>query len=129
MREYKFRGISIETKQWVYGHLAYADNNGAVIATKAGGVQVWRESVGQYTDIKDKNGKEIFEGDITRKWNHDGTKVVDTLPVEWAQEQSSFVRGNEHNWNLGIYAGLYGKNSLEVIGNIHDNPELLEPRS
>jgi hypothetical protein len=65
-REIKFRGISVQSGKWVYGHLAYIDNTGAVIATKAGGVPVLVGTVGQFTGLLDIVGKEIYEGDIVK---------------------------------------------------------------
>lgn len=57
MREYKFRGLNGNKTEWIYATL---DD----VTGKFQRNGVWRETVGQYTGLKDKNGKEIYEGDI-----------------------------------------------------------------
>jgi hypothetical protein len=75
----------------------------------------------QYTGIKDKNGKEIYDGDIVRSiqdWDHSieqVSAVKQITPVEW-------MWGCYGNINIAL---KYHKNT-EVIGNIYENPELLE---
>lgn len=75
----------------------------------------------QYTGLEDKNGKEIYEGDIILVANHGRTPYV-VIHREW---DCSFVCNNE---NLVDFVHMFKTmpQCYEVIGNIHENPELLE---
>jgi uncharacterized phage protein (TIGR01671 family) len=72
------------------------------------------ETIGQYTGLNDKNGKRIFEGDIFAHPNNKKYKYV----VSWIDDVASF------SWFNGDGMGFDNK-EIEIIGNIHDNPELL----
>lgn len=118
MREIEFRGKLINSKIWAYGNLDIKKNKTAIITpddTPLGRYgEVDTETVGQYTGLKDKNGVKIFEGDIVRSYADVFRAIVEynTSFAGW------FPFCNERT---GIYA-----DECEVIGNIHDNPELLE---
>jgi len=82
---------------------------------------VERESVGRFTGLRDKNGREIYEGDICRVVNNP-LVPPDAFAVVWNEEFASWMwkdNRSEDYFNLAI------ANGSEVIGNIHDNPELL----
>ena len=140
MREIKFRGKDY-SDQWVYGDLIHKrhDKESVLIQDHKGlGSDVDTITIGQYTGLKDKNGKEIYEGDILRgneyPFNCDG---VDNYFAEivWAdnvcgfyivthKKPNSTVRGIAHgNWSQLDKEDI---ESFEVIGNIHDNPELIK---
>ena len=134
MREILFRG-KMDDGEWVYGSFcmdALEQFNGMCgvdgfirLYDKAIGkmqtYEVDRETVGQYTGLKDKNGKRIFEGDIVRCGTGRICKVVffispgvsgfDLIPI------GGFDEPPPHKWSLF--------SDTEVIGNITDNPELL----
>ena len=83
--------------------------------------------VEQYTGLKDKNGKEIYEGDIIQEeidFNSKMTDGVYTYVVEWDSDTLCYgLRGNGNS----IHDLLWEVNaSVEIVGNIHENPELLE---
>lgn len=133
MREILFRGKRLYTNsdgnegEWVNGHLASHD----LIAeyepygvlpyhtetAYAGFVEVDPETVGQYTGLTDRNGKEIFEGDIVRS----GELVY---KVKYDTQKAAFVLSDykeERTFCLSQQALDYYK----IIGNIYDNPELM----
>lgn len=68
----------------------------------------------QYTGLKDKNGKEIYEGDIICFPKYEGTQYQLRAVIEWNPEQLRFT-------------DFSPKNEVEVIGNIFENPEILKP--
>lgn len=119
MREIEFRGKSVINGKWVYGWLdATTEEDGEhywinKCLCAEGGIdcayQVDPETVGQYTGLKDKNGKKIFEGDIVRYIDNDLIEYVEFI-------DGVFFAGSEEL----RYA------YCEVIGNIYDNKELLE---
>lgn len=137
MRKIKFRGKSRKSGEWFYGNLYDKDTKGNthVGTTQCGCLNIDPDSVGQFTGLKDKDRKEIYEGDIIA--------VCGKYPkvVKWIDDYAAFCTANIDDLHSPITARAgekyaYGipapgwwtdfANEIEVIGNIHDNPELLE---
>lgn len=130
MREILFRGKNVDNGAWVYGSFipdmlevfCITDIDGfikpfSLNKEELTEVRVERSTVGQFTGLTDKNGTKIFEGDIVKVEN---ALVRGIFAVEYCGISASFIVScGERRYFLG------GCNS-EVIGNIHDNPELLK---
>lgn len=126
-REIKFRGKIIDnTEEWVYGTVAYSeDEKRAYIVeflefNQRTGVdykfhEVSLSTIGQYTGLKDKNGRDIYEGDLLSD-GHRHMQVFQLKTGEWVLKQKGYC------CNTSLCMGL---KFCEVVGNIHNNPELL----
>lgn len=125
MREILFRGKDVK-ENWHIGLLAKS-GNGWYISNSAGiplAYEVIPSTVGQFTGLKDNNGKKIFEGDIVKSCEYDDTYTIkyfgdDNYP---AFDCVSEVKSCECN-GLAFLVNIEG---CEIVGNIHDNPELLK---
>ena len=130
MREILFRGKHSEKSRWDYGDL-YIDHGKVYIGSRdmMHGVRVHGEvipdTVGQYTDLTDKNGKKIFEGDIVRevlpKSNAISEFVWPNMVVGFSEGTFTAMRGR---YCTPLYSFAPAV-ELEVIGNVYDNPELI----
>ncbi len=130
MRELLFRGKRKDNGEWAEGSLLYdSEQNEGFIAEdfedRAAYLrEVIPETVGQYTGLTDKNGKKIFEGDIILySWRDNKDKKP--FYIEFFDGEFRATPKNIANdiWSIRICG--YACDS-EVIGNIHDKPELLE---
>lgn len=111
-------------KKWIYGNLTINSNGTCQIweNTDVGffPVVVNSETVGEFTGLTDKNGVRIFEGDIVRTYDPDDSPAV----VKYDIGETMFAVVID-NIFFGLGEHFYG-NDLTIIGNIHENSELLE---
>lgn len=136
MREIKFRGIRLDNGECVYGDLLHCkgDDAGRVfIKTDTGLFEVAPATVGQYTGLKDKSGREIWEGDIFKEDGSGIVRSVFRVPGGLAFEDNPVSFGYDHRAPVYPYSSIAEMQSAswlsqccEVIGNIHDNPGLLK---
>ena len=146
-REIKFRGQKLNSNEWVYGSLAYFFNNkkntcimpNCYFGTRdfgeqdeqgkpiiedemalGGFINVKPETVGQFTGLYDKNGKEIYEGDVIKYTQHH-------FNTDMTKEKVKVVKWKYDKW--GVYETNAGESDIEIIGNIYQNPELITQRS
>jgi uncharacterized phage protein (TIGR01671 family) len=120
MREIKFRGKALLNNEWFFGCSLEITFDGMRIG-RGLWLDVDANTVGQFTGLYDVDGKEIYEGDIIKGINNFRRVVV------YGKRCASFVLrwGNEENSEFTIYDSFIHKYEYRVIGNIHDNPELL----
>ena len=131
MREIMFRGKQKVGDYWICGDLRqWSETRKGILDYSFGGTrEVYPETIGQFTGLTDKNGKKIFEGDIVKsEFTQKPYKVCFgeyTYTDEYGDEESAYGWYNEEE---GGYATAFGSPDAwaTVIGNIHDNPELME---
>lgn len=127
MRTIKFRGKDKETGEWFYGNLFDKDTSGRthISTTRQGCLDIDPETVGQLTGLHDKNGAPIYEGDIVKFRVLDDT-IGENVWKEYTCEVS-FCNGCFCTDGTPLIKGNwkgYDMVNVEIIGNIHDNPEL-----
>lgn len=152
MREILFRGKRADNGKWVTDSASYIeDGDGVWLSDNTDVVKIIPETVGQYTDLIDKNGVKIFEGDIVEyntfdafdcqcvvkfgEYKQDGSggeycaekcigfyvEVDNFTCPDWCENEPDYFPQYLIQQSLLEIASI-----CEVIGNIHDNPELLE---
>ena len=137
MKQILFRGKRVDNGEWVCGYLYRLSErlNPFImfVNSNAESHEVILETVGQFTGLCDKNGNKIFEGDILETEGPDGTRYWDV--VHFGHFNDDDNHGNEYigfyvkssNYTTSLLEMLLGEhNYCYIIGNIYDNPELLE---
>ena len=114
MREIEFRAWHQEAKE-----MFYPETQSSVFRWKEDGQPIIIE---QYTGLNDKNGVKIFEGDILRCWRYGDEYVIEECKYDLRYGFNPMHVPYDYDQDHPIYES----NQLEVIGNIHQNPELLE---
>lgn len=137
MRRILFRGKQIDNEDWVLGYLWVGNENSYIIPHSLGvnycekenrmiafAREVDPETVCQYTGLNDKNGMKIFEGDIVSAWS-EGSYAIGRVKQRtdglWL-----FYPAWQNRIMWGLCPNDKGETTVEVIGNIFDNPKLME---
>lgn len=134
---YLFRGKTEISERWVVGDLVQWSGDDMCIceeynSTEKKQYSVIPETVGQYTGLKDKNGNKIFEGDIV-KYKYSSSFISNIEDGEYITEEIKTVKFCDGRFypipfveDCADSYYSYGLFDFEVIGNIHDNPDLLK---
>lgn len=149
-REIKFRGKRLDNGEWVYGDLITTSNGYSFIDThnelyedeeylfrdntnmiRVAASKIDTQAVGQFTGLKDKNGAEIYEGDILQMWIEDSVEpnggLFHQMYVVFTVEKGFVLWGKDMTTEDSepLFEMLQWKD-CEIISNTHDNPNLLK---
>lgn len=117
----KFRGKSVLNDEWIYGDLVHRINIPKTISpVQINGIGVKEDTVGQLTGLYDKNGKEVYEGDILFIGNNGDKNIYNEVSIK----DGCF--GYIGEWSHKIMPFCYYNVTEEIAGNIYDNPELIK---
>lgn len=144
MREIKFRGKRVDNGEWVYGYYWRDNSNGKHKITIDLSEDNFRchevdpETVGEYIGLKDKSGKEIYEGDVISLEvyvSEEGTTIEHDNEVKYlVPPKEDYVLGVVEFYRSGFVMTLMGdegkvysdiEEETIIVGNIYENPELL----
>lgn len=134
MREILFRGKRVDNVEWAYG-MPIKNNLGKLVIVESAAyfeeynfncvheIYINENTVGQYTGLTDKNGKKIFEGDIVKGRFLFGMEVLSVVVFKDGAFGLEWHRGKSTEFDA--FTSMCNV-KYEVIGNIHDNPQILE---
>ena len=130
-RKIKFRGKYLDdTSEWLYGNYVYIEDDvfqHKIVDKSRMLLDIDINTLGQYTGLKDRNMKEIYEGDIIfDSFYERKAKAVFLEGAFWLDYIDNFKEYETIHKRYQLLANYDNKSVLEVIGNIYDNPDLLE---
>ena len=141
MRELLFRGKTLDVSEWVYGYYVQQYGTDAIYFKESdeNGFErllIYSETVGQYTGLRDRNGRKIFEGDIL-KLTDETNNAECIVRVEFGNPNGEYnwgfqfvrISGDEMSTDVLLWIDSEDTGAFtEVIGNIYDGSELLKAR-
>lgn len=139
MRHIIFRGKRLDNGEWIYGDLQIGDDDHIPMIGTTGQtrwvdyIQVAENTIGQLTELRDKNGIDIWEGDIFKEDDSGIVRSVFRVPGGLAFEDNPVSFGYDHRAPGYPYSSIaemqnasWLSQCCEIIGNIHDHPDLLK---
>lgn len=127
--ELKFRGKRKGFEKWLYFDMIHHLSDDSGVLPDFLQYQLDVKTVGQFTGMKDKNGKEIYKGDILYKKTELSGGIENNLIVVCGEAVFDLEKINprgEEDEVKRMYLKKHWKHSYEIIGNIFENPELLQ---
>ena len=133
MREILFRGKRVDNGEWIQGDIVQFPVHGVVRIVEQEpsykDAEVDSDTVGQFTGLTDKNGRKIFEGDIIHLEYSQvffGGMYFGEYTAEVSYKEGCFITDGINNGDeIETPLSGFDNDEVEIIGNIHDNPELL----